>query len=154
MRRLLLDNHQRRRSINLPALRKIGAKMLNSLIPERQFQIAVHLVDEIEMAVLNETFLKHSGSTDVITFDYADGNGQSAIEGEIFISIDDAVIHSTRFRSTWQEETARYLAHGIFHLMKFEDATPAQRRSMRHRESCLLQAIAKEFPAANIGKEA
>jgi len=35
-------------------------------------EIGICLVDAPEMTQLNETFLKHKGSTDVIAFDYAE----------------------------------------------------------------------------------
>ena len=152
MKHLQISSRQKTRKINLPRLRRIALHLLGPLLSQDQFNLAVHLVDQTEMTGINERFLQHSGSTDVITFDYGNGGPHKALEGEIFISIDDAILHATRFRTQWHEETVRYLVHGVLHLLKFDDQTPALRRVMKGRETRLLRALARSFPLVQIEK--
>ena len=64
-------NRQRVRKINLRLLKKIAEALLTEL-EIKKAEIGICLVGTPEMTRLNESFLKHRGSTDVITFDYAE----------------------------------------------------------------------------------
>jgi len=75
---LLLTNRQRTHRVNLPQLRRIARTLLLELHPQTEFDLAIHLLGAAEMTRLNETFLHHQGSTDVITFDYASASPLSS----------------------------------------------------------------------------
>jgi rRNA maturation RNase YbeY len=70
MTELVLRNRQRTRPIRLPLLRRLATVLLNDLLSVGRYELAVHLVAAPEMARVNQRFLDHAGSTDVITFDY------------------------------------------------------------------------------------
>ena len=74
---IVIANRQRMRKINLRLLKKIANALLAELEIEKA-EIGICLVAAPEMTRLNETFLKHKGSTDVITFDYRDSVGQAS----------------------------------------------------------------------------
>lgn len=107
--------------------------------------LGVHLVNGEEMARLNEEFLGHDGSTDVITFDYQETARAGELCGEIFISVDDAVDCAPRFRTSWQAELARYLVHGVLHLQGHNDRRPAARRAMKKLENRWLKQLSMRF---------
>ena len=102
------------------------------------------------MARINERFLQHEGSTDVITFDHAEPggmlNGARKLCGEIFICVDDAVAQARVFRTTWPAELVRYAIHGLLHLAGHDDHEPAARRLMKRAENRLLRLVAAQFP--------
>jgi probable rRNA maturation factor len=109
------------------------------------------------MALVNETFLQHEGSTDVITFDHAspaNGMPESSrqIHGELFISVDDAVSQGKQFGATWQSEIVRYLVHGVLHLQGHDDLKPGLRRRMKREENRLLRTLDRRFSLAQIGR--
>jgi probable rRNA maturation factor len=155
---LLIQNRQRATPINTRFLRTIIAALLEETLKLETFDLAINLVRAPEMACLNETFLEHEGSTDVITFDYAESptcNTQAAaryLHGEIFISIDDAASQARQFRTTWQSELARYIIHGVLHLQGFDDLNPAARRKMKREENRLLKEINRRFPLRKLGR--
>jgi probable rRNA maturation factor len=155
-------NRQKTRVLHLHLLRKISRCLLNELLQQKSFELGIHLIDAEEMARLNETFLQHQGSTDVITFNYIEegraGSPPSSVrsgknplpptaplQGEIFISIDDAITHARQFRTTWQSELVRYLVHGILHLQGFDDLKPALRRTMKREENRLVKELSRRF---------
>jgi rRNA maturation RNase YbeY len=72
MSELAIRNRQRVRRVDLPGLRRIVRTLLEDLLLIHQYELGVHLVTADEIAELNETFLHHEGSTDVITLDYAE----------------------------------------------------------------------------------
>lgn len=147
---LFLRNRQRVRAIDMRLLRRI----VNSLLADlgvNDFDLAIHLIGEPEMTRLNETRLRHAGSTDVITFDYVEPDG--VLAGEIFLCVHEALAQAARFRATWQEELVRYLAHGILHLRGFDDLRPVARRRMKREEGRLLKKLARDFRLSKLARK-
>jgi rRNA maturation RNase YbeY len=145
---LSLRNHQRAQPVNLPFLRRVTMALLQDCLECEDFDLGIHFVSDAEMTRLNETFLQHQGSTDVITFDYAESRLKGRIYGEIFISTGEARVQSRRFRTTWQSELIRYIVHGLLHLCGYDDRTPTKRRRMKSRENRLLTILAGRFSFA------
>jgi probable rRNA maturation factor len=148
---LYIRNQQRALPLNVRYLRQLAQKLFDELLEVTQFDLGIYVVRTRTMSRLNETHLRHKGSTDVITFDYSErpksrSSREAHLHGEIFICIDEAVIQATRFRTTWQSEVMRYLIHGVLHLKGYDDLKPASRRAMKLQENRLLRAIALRFP--------
>ncbi|PYI89166.1 MAG: hypothetical protein DME26_01865 [Verrucomicrobia bacterium] len=72
---LSIRNRQRVRTVDLRLLRRIARWLLQEHACPQPYQLGIHLVAAPEMTRLNAQFLSHNGSTDVITFDYADSEG-------------------------------------------------------------------------------
>ena len=166
MTELVLRNRQRTRPIRLPLLRRLATVLLNDLLALGRYELAIHLVAAPEMARVNQRFLDHAGSTDVITFDYtgepdsppAGAKGAPALapqrlHGEIFICIDDAVKQARQFRTTWQSELVRYLVHGVLHAVGHDDSTTARRGVMKREENRLLRKLARQFSLERLARK-
>ncbi len=80
---------------------------------------------------LNKQYLNHDTYTDIITFDYAEGNKTS---GDIFISIDRVKENAGKFNVTFEEELLRVMAHGVLHLMGYKDKKSGDISIMRSKE--------------------
>ncbi len=156
LRVLRFQNRQRARRINVPLLRRLTLFVLREPLAVRDFELCFHLVDAPEMALVNEQFLGHTGSTDVITFDLADEDaGQQntgALRGEVFVSIPDAVGQAREFGTTWQSELARYVIHALLHLRGFDDLEPAARREMKREENRLVKLVGRTFVLSRLGR--
>ena len=163
-----IANRQHVRKINLRLLKKIAAALLTEL-EIKKAEIGICLVAAPEMTRLNETFLKHKGSTDVITFDYRDNVGQASslshskirkvrdrqdacptIHGEIYICMDEAVLQARKFSTSWQSEVVRYIVHGVLHLLGFDDSSAGARRKMKREENRQLREISRRFPLSKL----
>jgi probable rRNA maturation factor len=96
------------------------------------------------MAQVNGQFLQHEGPTDVITFDLSEG-GVGPLAGEIFVCPVVAVRQAREFGTDWQTETVRYVAHGILHLLGYDDLEPAKRRVMKQAEGRIVRRLQKQF---------
>jgi rRNA maturation RNase YbeY len=150
---LWLRNQQSRRRINLRLLRQILVHLTNSRPSLRFTELGISLVDADEITRLNEAFLQHAGSTDVITFDYCEPRSpRQPIQGEIFICVDEAVAQARRFRTAWQSEMVRYAVHGLLHLGGFDDRRAAQRRQMKKVEDEIIRELARKFRLRDLGK--
>jgi len=114
------------------------------------------------MATMNQHYLQHEGSTDVITFDYgfreawSDAIPRKArvqfLSGELFISVSDAVKQARTFKSTWQSEVVCYVIHGLLHLCGYDDLASTKRREMKREESRIVKRIASQFPIARLAR--
>jgi probable rRNA maturation factor len=149
-RKLTLRNRQRVKPLDLRLLRRVVLELLDQSEVPPAFDLGVYVVGEAEMTHLNETFLRHGGSTDVITFDYNDPAAPEFLCGEIFVCVDEALLQAPRFRATWQCELVRYIVHGLLHLQGFDDHHPARRRRMKREEAHRLQHLMRSFNLARL----
>ena len=154
MRELALRNAQRKRPIRVSLLREITRHLLEGLLSLGSYQLAIQLVSARKMASVNWIYLRHEGSTDVITFDYREGyeDTDEALDlgGEIFISIEDAVRQAEEFSTSWTEELIRYIVHGVLHLRGYDDLTPSERKIMKREENRLVKELTRAFPVEQI----
>ncbi len=87
---------------------------------------------------INNQYLNHNYYTDIITFDYCDGN---TVSGDLFISIDTVLSNSIKFNTLFQEELNRVIIHGILHLLGFKDKTDQEAKTMRTLENQALKLL-------------
>lgn len=96
-----------------------------------------NFVSADEIHAINKKYLKHNYSTDIITFNYSGKN--DTLDGEIFISVDDALQNSKKFKVTLDNELIRLVIHGILHLIGYDDIKPADKRKMKKEENRLVK---------------
>lgn len=87
--------------------------------------------DEFVLAA-NIEYLQHDTYTDIITFDYVEGD---VISGDIMISIDRVRDNANLFGVTFEQELHRVIIHGIHHLLGQGDKTDPEAAEMRRREN-------------------
>lgn len=113
--------------------------LVKSLSSELKFVVSnleINIVTQNDILEINKTYLKHNFTTDIITFNYSDlFNG---LDGEIFISIDDAFTNSKKFKVSLSDELVRLVIHGVLHLLGYDDQTLADKKVMKKLENKLL----------------
>jgi probable rRNA maturation factor len=144
---IVTASRQRARKINRRLLKQIIAALLTDLKIETA-DLGIQLVDAPEMTQLNEKFLRHAGSTDVITFDYSAPRRQ--LHGEIFVCVDEAVRQARKFGTSWQSEVVRYIVHGVLHLLGFDDSNAGVRRKMKREENRRLRELSRRFALSKL----
>lgn len=85
---------------------------------------------------LNVEYLQHNTYTDIITFDYSEG--QQHLSGELYISIDRVKENAVALLISTQEELHRVMVHGLLHLCGYGDKKPAEKKKMSEREDLYL----------------
>jgi probable rRNA maturation factor len=88
-------------------------------------------VDDAEITQINIQHLQHDYATDIITFDYSEGN---KISGEIFISLDTLRSNAEDLNIPFHQELLRVMAHGVLHLCGLKDKTKEEQMKMREEE--------------------
>ena len=113
--------------------------LIKSLSVELNFLVSnleINFISGEDIHAMNKSYLKHDYTTDIITFNYSDSLQQ--IDGEIFISIDDALSNSKKFKVTLSEELVRLVIHGILHLLGYDDQNLTDQKIMKRLENKLL----------------
>lgn len=87
---------------------------------------------------INNEYLNHDYYTDIITFDYTDGD---VVSGDLFISVDRVKENSSTFFVEFSRELNRVVAHGTLHLIGFKDKTEGDQEEMRKQEDVALNMI-------------
>lgn len=84
---------------------------------------------------INMKYLQHDYFTDIITFDYCEGN---VLNGDLFISIDSVKENSEFYKTGFQDELNRVIVHGILHLIGYDDHSEEEIKVMRSKEDYYL----------------
>jgi rRNA maturation RNase YbeY len=84
---------------------------------------------------VNQRYLEHDYFTDIITFDYCEGN---RLSGDLFISVDSVRENSLEYGTEFKDELNRVIVHGVLHLIGYDDHTDEDVMTMREKENYYL----------------
>lgn len=98
-------------------------------------EIGYMFVNDKKILEVNNEYLGHDYYTDVITFDYCEGD---ILNGDIVISLDTVRTNAEKFGKTYEEELYRVIIHGILHLCGINDKGPGEREIMEENENKAL----------------
>lgn len=91
--------------------------------------------DDEEILRINREYLDHDYYTDIITFDYSEGE---TISGDLFISIDTVKTNAEQYKTAYDEELLRVIIHGVLHLCGLKDKSKEEEKEMRKQEDKAL----------------
>jgi rRNA maturation RNase YbeY len=103
--------------------------------------LEINFVSQETIQKVNNEYLSHDYSTDIITFDYS--NERNILDGEIFISLKDAEENSKKYQVTFDNELLRLIIHGILHLLGYDDITLSKRKVMKKAENDITDNLSK-----------
>ncbi|MCD8291237.1 MAG: rRNA maturation RNase YbeY [Prevotella sp.] len=98
-------------------------------------EIGYMFVNDEKILEVNREFLGHDYYTDIITFDYDEGD---TINGDIVISLDTVRSNAEMLGKDYNEELHRVIIHGILHLCGINDKGPGERELMENAENNAL----------------
>lgn len=85
---------------------------------------------------VNMKYLQHDYFTDIITFDYCEGD---VLSGDLFISIDSVRENALFYGTEFADELNRVMVHGLLHLIGYDDHTEADIAVMRQKENYYIE---------------
>ena len=100
-----------------------------------QEQLDISFMSDDDLLHVNKTYLKHDFYTDVITFEYNEGN---RVSGDILISLDRVKENAKELSVNFADELHRVMIHGVLHLCGYKDKTGAEQVEMRSKEDYYL----------------
>ena len=98
-------------------------------------EIGYLFVDDEKILEVNNEYLGHDYYTDIITFDYTEGD---TLNGDLVISLDTVFTNANKFNKSYDEELHRVIIHGILHLCGINDKGPGEREIMEAAEDKAL----------------
>ena len=87
---------------------------------------------------MNKEHLDHDYYTDIITFDYTEGD---VVSGDLFISVDRTNDNAKTLNVSRETEMNRVVVHGVLHLIGFGDKSEKDSAVMRSKENHYLELI-------------
>jgi rRNA maturation RNase YbeY len=127
-------------SVSLPPIKRRGvARWIKGVVAgygKKMGNICCVFCSDGKILELNQTYLQHDYYTDVITFDYTEGD---TVAGELYISLDTVKTNAESLHTDFDEELHRVIIHGILHLCGINDKTEEDCRQMRHCEEEALR---------------
>ena len=99
-------------------------------------EVGYMFVNDEKILEINNEYLGHDYYTDVITFDYDEGD---VVNGDIVISLDTVRTNAELFDKAYEDELYRVIIHGILHLCGLNDKGPGEREIMEKAENKALE---------------
>lgn len=129
--------------IDRARLRRRAARLLGALELAGS-ELSIRLVDDAEMALLNERHRGRRGPTDVLSFSLCEGEHaarRGALLGDVVISLETAARQARRGRRPLESEVLRLLIHGALHLIGHDHVLAGEARAMRAEERRVWRAL-------------
>ena len=95
-------------------------------------EISYIFCDDNYLHAINLQYLKHDTLTDIISFDYSEGD---IISGDIFISVERVKYNANEYMVSFEDELKRVLAHGVLHYCGYKDKSDTDALEMRTKEN-------------------
>lgn len=126
--------------IKMPSIKKRETtewiKAVAATYQKKVGEIAYIFCSDEKILEVNRQYLEHDYYTDIITFDYTEGN---RISGDLFISLDTVRTNAEQFGQPYERELHRVIIHGILHLCGINDKGPGEREIMEEAENKALE---------------
>ncbi len=97
--------------------------------------IAIIFCSDNYILDVNIKYLGHDYYTDIITFDYREGD---VLSGDLFISIDSVRENASFYGVDFPTELNRVIVHGLLHLIGYDDHSEEDIAVMRAKENYYL----------------
>jgi len=105
--------------------------------------LSIVFVEGEAIRIINKDYLQHDFTTDIISFNYSDDD--LLLDGELFISVPDALENARNFEVNLDNELSRLVIHGILHLIGYDDIDPADKKIMKELENNLVSKHSKNI---------
>lgn len=132
-------------SFNLKGKRKI-AKWLRTIAALEGYEVGeINYIfcSDPYLLEINRQFLGHDYFTDIITFDNSQDflleKGREGVSADIYISIDTVRANGDSYGEGFDRELLRVIAHGLLHLVGYDDTTESKQKRMRTAENKSLK---------------
>ncbi len=125
--------------VKMPSIKKrlttTWVKAVAATYGKKVGEIGYMFVDDEKILEVNREYLGHDYYTDIITFDYSEGD---TISGDIVISLDTVASNAQEQGTPYDDELHRVIIHGILHLCGINDKGPGEREVMERAENKAL----------------
>lgn len=138
------------RSLGCPPARRLHGWVRAALAHAgRDGEVSVRVVDETEMAELNQRFRHKPGPTNVLAFPFEPAPGvDAALLGDVVVCAPVLEREAAAQGKTPEAHWAHLLVHGTLHLLGFDHQEAAEAREMEATERRILAGLGFADPYA------
>ena len=102
----------------------------------KSYSVSLIFVNEEELKEMKNTYFQQNLYTDVIAFNL--NNENEDLEGELYLSIEIIGHNAKLYNVSLDDEIKRVVAHGILHLIGYDDDNDSSKRQMtKNEDSCI-----------------
>lgn len=130
-------------AVTTAAAESLLAHILMQENVDEEWSLGIQLVGDSTMQAAHHEFMGIDEPTDIMTFPYADDDdewGDSERGGDLMISVDTARENADVVGWSLTDELFFLLAHGVLHLLGWDDHAAADRAAMLERQRALLES--------------
>ncbi len=133
---VFIIDRQHLKSPDIESIRALLAPVI-AVLEIEELDLEIELLDDKQIALLNEKFFSRPRPTNVISFPLAEDQGHL---GNIVISLETVERETEGLGYPLDEAIVYYLIHGLLHLLGFEhvDVEPAEAVRMEKRQDELF----------------
>lgn len=107
--------------------------------------LSIVILGDDEIRRLNREFLGHDYAADVIAFDL---RGEGGPDGELFVNGELARREARERGHAPEAELLFYIAHGVLHLLGYDDAADSDRVRMHEIQAKYLRILGRDISPA------
>jgi len=123
------------------------AAVLEFVTWRKNTEVTIRVVDVDEMTMLNETYRKKMGTTNVLSFPFSpfstspEGNVANALVGDIVICATVIFQESEQQKKTCIDHWAHMVVHGMLHLLGYDHLSNQQAEEMESLEIKIMKRL-------------
>ena len=122
--------------------RRLTSRWIKEIVSQAEMRLgdlSVVFCSDPYILEVNKQYLGHDYYTDIITFDYCEGD---ILSGDLIISVDTVRANAKEYgAASFDEELHRVIIHGVLHLIGFDDHSPEDQAEMRRQENAALALL-------------
>jgi len=99
-------------------------------------EISIVFCSDDYLLEVNKSHLNHDYYTDIITFDYSEGD---ILSGDLMLSIDRIKDNALTHKQLFFNELIRVIIHGHLHLIGYKDKTKEEALIKRNQEDLWIE---------------
>jgi len=112
--------------------------------PALDLELSIYLTDDAEIQRLNKMYRNVDSPTDVLAFAMREGEDTDInpqLLGDIVISVETAQRQASEVGHSLEMEFSLLTAHGVLHLLGYDDVTDSSAAIMRAKEETILRLL-------------
>lgn len=120
------------------------ARVVLSALGQARSELSIALVDDAQIAQLNEQWRDKPRATDVLSFSLVEGDfadHRAGMLGDVVISVETAAAQAAELHRSLDDRIARLLIHGILHLIGHDHEEDEEAARMQREERRLWRSL-------------
>lgn len=132
---ITIINLQKKLLIHPERIKKLVHNILKSEKVRSSGAINICFVSNRLIRKFNAKYHKRNRPTDVLAFNLSDPKKKNVLLADIMVSSDAAIKAARSFKTASDYELSLYVAHGVLHLLGFNDRSKRQIQLIRKKEN-------------------